>query len=347
MKRNLQIQLVAIGLAAVLGPTAIGQNPPTSEQLFFSRDRPLLPPPPGAKPKMPQSKGGGVPMLPSETRREIPNSIPIPSNEPLPKVPAAPAKSVPTGPDKIVPGVNNSEMPGIGTGAISRGGSQANAYAIEETRPERVKVFPDDPDSAWWEINPHYAFLRAEREQKPLLLLMTGDWNPTAMRLSEEVFSTKSFNEYVKENLIICYLNYPRNITDASQPLRDWKEKFKVKGYPNVLIFNPKGEVDCHLSGYKKGKAVDYFNRLKQQTWPILEQSKYRKKMLGKHGYRDWQGGEKDTIIFAKFIRRDPDLVTLMGVNGEQWTVSIKTLSEDDRAFAASFPTIDEVVGAK
>ena len=103
-------------------------------------------------------------MLPSETRREIPNSIPIPSNEPLPKVPAAPAKSVPTGPDKIVPGVNNSEMPGIGTGAISRGGSQANAYAIEETRPERVKVFPDDPDSAWWEINPHYAFLRAERE---------------------------------------------------------------------------------------------------------------------------------------------------------------------------------------
>ena len=82
-------------------------------------------------------------MSPSETRREIPNSIPIPANGRPVNLPTPS-----TGPDKIVPGVNNSEMPSNVTGAISLGGSRTDAYAIEETRPERVKVFPDDPDSA-------------------------------------------------------------------------------------------------------------------------------------------------------------------------------------------------------
>src|SRR6056297_3401977 len=142
----------------------------------------------------------------------------------------------------------------VGTGAFD--GFQGQARLIEEVVPERVPVYPDDPDSAWWEVNPHYAFDRAQREQKPLLLVFTGTWNPQAMALSEEVFATKSFNEFVKENLVICYLSYPKNYTDASETLRRIKEKFKVKGYPNTLIFNPNGEVQKGITGYRKGRPV-------------------------------------------------------------------------------------------
>ncbi len=245
---------------------------------------------------------------------------------------------------KIVPGVIER---GGGPSGEKMGASvsdvKANGYLIESARPQRVPVFPDDPDSAWWEINPRYAFQRAQREQKPLLLLFTGDWNTKAMKLSEEVFSTKSFNEYSKKNLVLCYLNYPKNITDAPDSLREMKTRFKIKGYPNVLIFNPNGEVDTHISGYRSGRPVDYFNKLTGNLWTVLEQIKYHKKDLGKYGYRDWVGGEKDTTIFAKFVRRDPDLVTLQGANGVQWTVAIKTLAPEDRAFAESFPTVDQI----
>ena len=82
----------------------------------------------------------------------------------------------------------------------------ARSRIVDEYKSEKFLVYPDDADSAWWETNVRYAFARAQREMKPLLLLFTAVWRPEAMHLSEEVFSTKSFNNYVKENLVICYL---------------------------------------------------------------------------------------------------------------------------------------------
>lgn len=220
---------------------------------------------------------------------------------------------------------------------------QTNSRVIENTRPERVKVYPEDPESAWWEINPHYAFARAQREQKPLLLLFTGMWNTQAMALSEEVFATKSFNDYVKENLIICYLNYPRNITDAPDVLRRIKEKFKVRGYPNVLIFNPNGEVERGIRGYRSGRPVDYYHELKNTCHPVLESIKVQKKNLVRYGYRDWSN-YLGKVIFAKFVDRDAAFARLQDVSGEIWTIKINDLAPDDQKLVESFPAKESVM---
>lgn len=214
---------------------------------------------------------------------------------------------------------------------------RADSRAIEAIRPERVKVYPDDPDSAWWEINPHYAFDRAQREQKPLMLLFTGIWNTQAMGLSQEVFSTKSFNEYVKENLVICYLNYERSITDNPLVLRRLKEKFKVRGYPNVLIFNPNGEVERGIRGYRTGRPVDYFQQLKTACMPVLESIKVQKEELKTKGFRDWSN-YLGKLVFARFVRHDGTLVSLQDVSGQKWTVKINDLSPDDQKLVESFP---------
>lgn len=214
---------------------------------------------------------------------------------------------------------------------------QSQARVIENVRPERVKVYPDDPFSAWWEINPHYAFDRAQLEQKPLLLLFTGIWNTQCMSLSEEVFSTKTFNEYVKENLIICYLNYPRNITDAHEKLREIKNKFKVRGYPNVLIFNPNGEVEKGIRGYRSGRPIDYFNQLKVACTPVLASIEQQRAELVKRGYRDWTNDFGD-VIFARFEKRNTEKVILRDVSGEDWMMDIRDLSLDDEKFVESFP---------
>ncbi|MEM1443074.1 MAG: hypothetical protein AAGF67_12080, partial [Verrucomicrobiota bacterium] len=140
-------------------------------------------------------------------------ATPVPQAEPV----FAPQGATPMSTSDLVPAANSTistaptpaKTP-VGTRVSSM---QARSRVIEDYRPERVQVYPEDPESAWWEINPHYAFARAQREQKPLLLLFTGIWNTQAMALSQEVFATKSFNEYVKENLVICYLHYERNFT--------------------------------------------------------------------------------------------------------------------------------------
>lgn len=253
---------------------------------------------------------------------------PRPFNPPPPAVMPDPSiKMVPDAPSNTPAGVTVAPL-------------KIDSRKIEEFRPERVKVFPDDPDSAWWEINPHYAFDRAQREQKPLMLLFTGIWNEQAMALSQEVFSTKSFNEYVKENLVICYLNYERNITDNHDALRRIKDKFKVKGYPNVLLFNPNGEVEKGIRGYRKGRPVDYFNRLRGACLPILESIEARKAELVRYGFRDWSN-YMGKLLFARFLAHDGTRVRLQDASGQTWIVKLNDLAPADQKLVESFPAVD------
>ncbi len=225
-------------------------------------------------------------------------------------------------------------------GGATMGRNITGSRVIEDgPSAERVQVFPDDPDSAWWEINPSYAFARAQREQKPLMVVFTAMWNTQAMALSQEVFSTKSFNEYVKENLVICYIPYPRNITDLPRqsPARMIKEKFKIKGYPNVLLFTPDGEVHRGMTGYRSGRPVDYFDELRTACIPLHNSIKSQKEIMEKQGFRDWSNFMRK-VIFAKFVRRDETHVALRDVSGQIWTIPINDLYPDDQKLVESFP---------
>lgn len=299
----------------------------------------------------------------SGAQTALPPSPPLPQARPL-SVPAAtepdefapgpmtpddlPASSPPL-PAKIEPGemtgpANNSNVtkptdPVVPSGATISA-MQSQSRVIEDEKPERVQVYPDDPDSAWWEINPHFAFDRAQREQRPLLLLFTGIWNTQAMALSQEVFATKSFNDFVKENLVICYLNYPRNYTDAPDALRKIKDKFKVRGYPNVLIFNPNGEVEQSIRGYRSGRPVDYFNELVGAARPVIESIKRQKAELVTRGFRDWSNylGKE---IFARFVKHDGVRVIIEDASGQKWNIPLNDLAPEDQKMVESFPKVD------
>ncbi len=290
-----------------------------------SQDRvpaPATPPPPGppvAAPVQPTPANPAAPVF-APQQGAPQTAVPVAAPDMVPV--ASPVNPVPAA--KTPTGATVSAM-------------QSDARVIESVRPERVQVYPEDPESAWWEINPHYAFDRAQREQKPLLLLFTGVWNTQAMALSQEVFATKSFNEYVKENLVICYLHYERNFTDNPDVLRSIKDRYKVRGYPNVLLFNPNGEVEQGIRGYRSGRPVDYFNRLRGLTQPVLESIQVQKRELGRHGYRDWSN-YLGKIIFAKFMEHNGAKVRLQDVSGQNWIITLNDLSPDDQRLVESFP---------
>jgi hypothetical protein len=308
-----------------------------------------------------QDGGGRIapPPLPPAPASGSGDTLPLPPAQPAPSQPVAAPVATPVA-EPVGPSVPTSSLmvatpadfspappppaavPPPGGATISQ--MQSDARIIEPERSERVPVYPDDPESAWWEINPHYAFDRAQREQKPLLLLFTGVWNTQAMALSQEVFSTKSFNEYVKEHLVICYLSYPRNYSDAPDALRRLKDKFKVKGYPNVLIFNPNGEVERGIRGYRTGRPIDYFNQLVTACRPVLESIEVQKTQLVARGYRDWSNYQ-GKLVFARFVQRDATHVILEDASGQQWTVPQNDLSPDDQRLAESFPAVAKVAG--
>lgn len=304
----------------------------------------IAPPPVPGGPTAPA--GPSAPADPVSVAPSAPVPVATPANTPPVAMPVEAAVPEPAAafmavPGDFAPATKKIEMP---KGPLISE-TQSGARIIEVETPERVPVFPDDPQSAWWEINPHFAFDRAQREQKPLLLLFTGAWNTQAMALSEEVFSTKSFNEFVKEHLVICYLSYPRNITDAPPTLRRLKEKFKVRGYPNVLLFNPNGEVERGVRGYRSGRPVDYFNQLVAACQPVLESIKVQKAQLVSGGYRDWSN-YLGKLIFARFVEHDATHVVLQDASGQKWTVPINDLAPDDQKMVESFPSVPKV-GAK
>ncbi len=278
--------------------------------------------------------------MPSTTAGDVfaPGPAEEASGTPIVASPTGPGTALPespVNPSGPVPGAPLAQNPN----GLSVSNQMTRSRAIEAERPDRVQVFPEDPESAWWEVNPHFAFDRAQREQRPLMLLFTGSWNTQALALSQEVFATKSFNEYVKENLVICYLNYPRNFTDAPDALRRIKERFKVKGYPNVLIFNPNGELERGITGYRSGRPVDYFNELTVACRPVLESVKIQKAELIASGFRDWSN-YLGKLIFARFVSHDSVRVMLQDAAGQRWIIPINDLAPDDQRMVESFPAL-------
>ncbi|MCF6311432.1 MAG: thioredoxin family protein [Verrucomicrobiales bacterium] len=230
----------------------------------------------------------------------------------------------------------NSAPPVVATPVPDANGIISRASVI----PDRMPLFPtvpSDPDAATWERNPQSAFSKAKTQQKPMLLLFTAQWNPLCKDLSSEVFSSKTFNLYAKKNLIICYLDFPHDPLDSPDALRQLKEKFKVRGLPVLLVFDPQGHVIHQATGYRSGRPVDYFNALKKVCDDQLVELKQKRQMQVAKGYREWKNA-KGKPFFALFTHRDATTITLKSAAGEIWKIKIATLSPADQAFALSFP---------
>jgi len=206
--------------------------------------------------------------------------------------------------------------------------------------PKAVPVGPQspaDPNAAVWERNPRQAFDLAKKTQKPMLLLFTGQWNSHCQILSSEVFASKTFNRYARENLVICFLDYPRDPLDTPETLRRLKEKFKINGLPVLLVFDPDGHVIHQQTGYRAGRPVDYFEELKSVTDTQIAELAAKRKLLISKGFREWTNN-KGQKIFAQFLQRTENSITLESPSGEKWTLETNTLSPEDQLFAQSFP---------
>ncbi len=207
--------------------------------------------------------------------------------------------------------------------------------------PTEIPLQPNtssDPNAATWERNPHRAFSIAKTKQKPMLLLFTAQWNTLCQQLSSEVFSSKTFNIYAKKNLVLCYLDFPRDPLDIPDALRDLKEKFKIRGLPVLLVFDPNGHVVDQVTGYRSGRPVDYFKKLKLVTDIQLADIAQKRKILADRGYREWINNKGQTF-FALFVRRNESSITLKAVSGEKWNLKIKDLSPSDQSYTRSFPS--------
>lgn len=94
-----------------------------------------------------------------------------------------------------------------------------------------------------WSTDLEAAFKEAKEKDKPVLVEFTGsDWCPPCIAMRKNVFSKKEFVEKASESFILVELDFPRGDKELKEKNQPYAEKYKIEGYPTVILFDSDGE---------------------------------------------------------------------------------------------------------
>lgn len=152
---------------------------------------------------------------------------------------------------------------------VSQGAASAD-YAVktEPTKtPSRSVGAARSTGSLAWGADLEAAIASARGTGKKVFVLFTGsDWCVWCKRLDAEILSTPEFQSYASGSLVLVTLDFPRRIPQ-SQALREANRrtatKYRVKGYPTVVVLDEKGSAVARL-GYQEGGPGPFVERLRR-----------------------------------------------------------------------------------
>ena len=119
-----------------------------------------------------------------------------------------------------------------------------------------------------WLTNLDKAKAVAKKEKKMILVEFTGsDWCPPCKALKKTVFNSDTFKKYAKSSLVLVELDFPRgkNLITKEQAAynRTQAKKFKVSGYPTVILMDANGKQLLKKVGYGRTPVEAYIKMLK------------------------------------------------------------------------------------
>jgi protein disulfide-isomerase len=118
-----------------------------------------------------------------------------------------------------------------------------------------------------WETDFEKASTTAKASDKYMLLDFSGsDWCGWCIRLEKEVFSQDAFKDFAEENLVCVLVDFPRakeQTKELKQQNLDLARKYKIKGYPTIIVLSPDGK-PVGKTGYLQGGPREYSRHLKK-----------------------------------------------------------------------------------
>lgn len=108
---------------------------------------------------------------------------------------------------------------------------------------------------------------KAKKEGKPILADFTGsDWCGWCMKLKEEVFETKEFNDWAAKNVVLLEVDFPQS-SPQPEALRQQNtglaETYKVSGFPSILFLDADG-TKLGETGYVAGGPDEWLPTAQQ-----------------------------------------------------------------------------------
>jgi thioredoxin-related protein len=120
-----------------------------------------------------------------------------------------------------------------------------------------------DANAATWLTDLTAAQAKAKAEEKMVLINFTAsDRGKWCIQLNQEVFSQPEFDAFASNNLILVEVDF-RNGQNAAllRTNETLAEKFRVQGYPTLIVLNSQGQKTATL-GYVEGGPASFIAAL-------------------------------------------------------------------------------------
>ena len=175
-----------------------------------------------------------------------------------------------------------------------------------------------------WQTDFKAAQAKAKQEKKYLLVDFTGsDWCGWCIKLHNEVFDKEPFKAEAPKQFVLVELDFPHEkeqSDDLKKQNKELAEKYKVEGFPTVLVMDAEGQVIAR-TGYREGGPEEYlkqlaeFSKIYQNVLALKAkldktQGLDRAKLLDEivEGYQKLGNESKEVAAWSKeIIALDPD----------------------------------------
>ncbi len=114
-----------------------------------------------------------------------------------------------------------------------------------------------------WSTDLDAAFKKAKADNKSVLVEFTGsDWCPPCIAMRKNVFSTKEFVAAASKNFLLVELDFPKGNKEVAEKNQPWAEKYKIEGFPTVILFSPEGKEFTRFFASQFPKTEDFLKHL-------------------------------------------------------------------------------------
>jgi len=178
-------------------------------------------------------------------------------------------------------------------------------------------------DEADWLTALDQPMAKAQSSHKFSLLFFTGsDWCVWCQKFDQEALSTSEFREYAEKNLVLVKLDFPRKAaqSDAIRTANAaWKERFKITGFPTLILLDSNFRALGRQGGYAEGGANAFIAELEQ--WKARAVPAAQTTATGLQWLTD--------LPQAQAQARDENKLVLLDFTGSDWCGWCMKLDED------------------
>ncbi|MDB6078907.1 MAG: thioredoxin-like fold [Akkermansiaceae bacterium] len=116
-----------------------------------------------------------------------------------------------------------------------------------------------------WSPDLEKALAQAKAEKKQVLVEFTGsDWCPPCIAMRKNVFSKKEFVEKASKDYVLVELDFPNGDADLKKKNQPYAEKYKIEGFPTVILMSPEGKEFTRFFASEYPKTDDFLKHLKE-----------------------------------------------------------------------------------